>query len=261
MRRALLALALVAVTLVAAPASAERPSPGGWPAPAEYARTLPLAGVRIALDPGHQLGNSRFPRKINRQVPAGGFTKPCNTVGTSTNAGLPEATAVYWISSLVRARLRNLGATVVMTRTSNSVDRWGPCVDARGRFGAQQHARLTLSIHGDGAPASAHGFHVIIPKSRAPWTSDIAAASRRLGLAVRGGLDRGRVSRSSYIGGGTALSVRSDLGTLNMSDVPIAMVELGNMRNAGDARRFATPTGRAQFADALVSGIRAYLKR
>ena len=67
--------------------------------------------------------------------------------------------------------------------------------------------------------------------------------------------------RSSYIGGGTALSVRSDLGTLNMSDVPIAMVELGNMRNAGDARRFATPTGRAQFADALVSGIRAYLKR
>ena len=54
---------------------------------------------------------------------------------------------------------------------------------------------------------------------------------------------------------------RTDLGTLNMSDVPVVMVELGNMKNASDARRMTSPTGRAQYARGLVAGIRAYLGR
>ena len=33
----------------------------------------------------------------------------------------------------MQERLRALGARVVMTRTSNREDRWGPCVDVRGR--------------------------------------------------------------------------------------------------------------------------------
>ena len=40
----------------------------------------------MVIDPGHQLGNHNFPRKINRLVPAGGFKKPCNTTGTATDA-------------------------------------------------------------------------------------------------------------------------------------------------------------------------------
>jgi N-acetylmuramoyl-L-alanine amidase len=95
-------------------------------------QTSALAGRVVAIDPGHQLGNRHFPRRINRQVPAGGFTKPCNTTGTATNGGYPEATFVRQVSRLVAARLRGLGATVRLTRHSNRQDRWGPCVDARG---------------------------------------------------------------------------------------------------------------------------------
>ena len=58
------------------------------------ARAQPLAGKVIVLDAGHQLGNHNFPEEINRLVPAGGFTKPCNTTGTATNGGYPEATLV-----------------------------------------------------------------------------------------------------------------------------------------------------------------------
>ena len=46
-----------------------------------------------------------------------------------------------------------------------------------------------------------------------------------------------------------------------MSDVPVVMVELGNMKNASDARRMTSPSGRAQYARGLVAGIRAYLER
>ena len=63
---------------------------GTSPAPlsAPAAAPGPLAGRLVVIDPGHQLGNHNFPRRINRQVPAGGFTKPCNTTGTATNGGL-----------------------------------------------------------------------------------------------------------------------------------------------------------------------------
>ena len=73
------------------------------------------------------------------------------------------------------------GATVVMTRTSNRADRWGPCVDVRGRAGNRIDADLKVSIHGDGSyAAGARGFHVIAPASRAGWTDDIARPSMAL---------------------------------------------------------------------------------
>jgi N-acetylmuramoyl-L-alanine amidase len=231
------------------------------PAPAARASSLPLAGIRIALDPGHQLGNHNFPAQINRPVPAGGFSKPCNTTGTATNGGYPEATLVFRITKLVQARLEALGARVLLTRTRNSQSLWGPCVDERGRFGAKVGARLTVSLHADGAASGAHGFHVIAPTSRSPWTTDIARPSLRLAKALRGGFDALGIPRSSYIGGGTALSIRSDLATLNLSDVPVAMIEVGNMRNASDAHRMTTRSGRATYARAVVRGIRAYLSR
>ena len=223
--------------------------------------SLPLSGVRIAIDPGHQLGNHNFPREINKPVPAGGFSKPCNTTGTSTNGGYPEATLNFRIARLVEARLEALGAQVYLTRTRNSESLWGPCVNVRGEFGAKVHARLMVSLHGDGAVSSGREFHVIAPKARDPWTTDIARPSRRLARALRAGFDARGIPRSSYVGGGTALSIRSDLGTLNMSDVPVAMVEVGNMRNASDAHRMTTRTGRIRYARAVVRGIRLYLAR
>lgn len=225
------------------------------------AAAKPLAGIRIALDPGHQLGNHNYPEQINRKVEAGGFKKPCNTTGTATNSGYAEASFNFAVARLVQKRLEELGAVVRMTRTTNSEKRWGPCVDKRGEFGEKVDARLEVSLHGDGSDAGNHGFHVIAPKSRKPWTNDIAKASLRLARSLRAGLDHEGVARSTYIGKGTALDVRSDLGTLNMSDVPIAMIELGNMRNAGDAKRMRSTTGRATYATAVVRGIRGYLDR
>ncbi|MCX6396622.1 MAG: N-acetylmuramoyl-L-alanine amidase [Propionibacteriales bacterium] len=229
---------------------------------APRAAALPLTGIRIALDPGHQLGNHNFPTEINRPVPAGGFTKPCNTTGTATSSGYPESTFAFAVATGVKRRLEALGATVRMTRTSNSERLWGPCVNKRGAFGGSVGAVLEVSLHGDGSTrAGARGFHVIAPVSRAPWTDDIAVRSLRLAKALRYGLDQRNVPRSTYLAGGTGLVKRSDLGTLNLSDVPIAMIELGNMRNHQDAALMKSSDGRAVYASAVVLGIRTYLHR
>ena len=230
-------------------------------APTARSASYPLRSITIALDPGHQLGNHNYPRQTNALVPAGGFRKPCNTTGTATNSGVAEATVNFRVARAVKRRLEALGARVRMTRTTNSDQRWGPCVDARGRFGRRVGARLAVSLHADGAVSSAHGFHVIAPTRRFPWTTDIARPSLRLAKALRNGLTSAGVPRSSYVGGGTGLNVRSDLGTLNMSDVPIAMIEIGNMRNSGDARRMTSAGGRATYAAAVVRGIRSFLGR
>ncbi|MET0837368.1 MAG: N-acetylmuramoyl-L-alanine amidase [Marmoricola sp.] len=265
---AVLALVLAGTTLpaaaVPAPASTRADSTGAASAKRgteTRAPAQPLRGIRIALDPGHQLGNSRYPRQTSRLVPAGGFRKPCNTTGTSTNRGVAEATVNFRLSRAVKARLTRLGARVFLTRTTNSLRRWGPCVDARGRFGERVGARLTVSLHADGAGSSGRGFHVIAPTGREPWTTDIATASLRLAKALRAALVRGGVPRSNYTAGGDGLDVRGDLGTLNLSDVPVAMIEIGNMRNAGDARRMTSKAGRARYAAAVVRGIRTYLRR
>ena len=267
-RRRLVGAAVAAAGLVASLASTPPLVDGGRPAISESAAVAapsvaasPLGGVRIALDPGHQLGNHNHPAQVSRLVPAGGFDKPCNTTGTRTDGGYAEATLNFRVARLVGARLRALGAEVLLTRTRNSESLWGPCVDVRGEFGAKVGARLMVSLHADGAPAGAHGFHVIAPTPRSPWTTDIAAASRALALALRSGFDTVGIPRSTYVGHGTALSIRSDLGTLNLSDVPVAMLEIGNMRNAADAHRMTTRAGRARYARAVVKGIRLYLAR
>lgn len=233
-----------------APATSAPPAPG----PAR-----PLAGVRIVIDPGHQLGNRNFPAEIGRLVHAGGFDKPCNTTGTASAAGFPEATFTWEVAQRLRRRLERLGAEIFLTRDRNSPAEWGPCVDARGAAGRRHRADLTVSLHADGAPAAANGFHVIVPESRVPWTSDIAAPSLRLGQDLRAGLVAQGVAKSSYID--NALDVRADLGTLNLSVVPIAMIEFGNMRNPGDAELMGSASGQDRYAAGVVAGIREYLGR
>jgi N-acetylmuramoyl-L-alanine amidase len=151
-----------------------------------------------------------------------------------------------------------LGATVQMTRTANSYDLWGPCVDKRGEFGAKVHADVEISLHGDGAAAHTHGFFVIRPGKVPGYTDDIRKPSHVFAKAVHAGLlGAGFTSSTAY--GGDGYDVRRDLGTLNMADVPTVMVELGNMRNAGDARCMTSKACRHHYADGLAGGIRGYL--
>jgi N-acetylmuramoyl-L-alanine amidase len=248
-----LVVAVVLTLLGGAPSYADAVSGGAGSGPA------PLAGRTIVIDPGHQLGNHNFPKKINRLVPAGGFKKACNSTGTSTNGGVAEATVVWRIALALERRLEASGAEVVLTRDSNRQDRWGPCVDERGRRGNKIAADVKISLHGDGAASSGRGFHVIAPTRRPRWTADIAKPSRRLARDVRAALEVRGFQVADYTAGGDGLDLRGDLGTLNLSDVPTVMVELGNLRNRRDARVLTSDAGRVRAARGLVGAVRRFL--
>ncbi len=254
--------ALVALALSVTAAAATGPTIAVRSA-AEAGRTLPLVGRTVVVDPGHQLGNSRHPRETTALVDDGaGGRKACNSTGTATDAGYPEATFAWQVAVGVRDGLRALGATVLLTRSANTTDRWGPCVDVRGRMGDAGYAGrrtaadLKLSIHGDGSVSGNRGFHLIVgtgPGARAD--------SARYALATRDALVRAGFARSNYVGGGTGVVRRGDLGTLNWSRIPTVMAELGNMRDPGDAARMTSAAGQRAYAAALVDGARQFLTR
>jgi N-acetylmuramoyl-L-alanine amidase len=54
--------------------------------------------------------------------------------------------------------------------------------------------------------------------------------------------------------------VRGDLGTLNWSDVPIVMLEAGNLPNADDARLLESPDGQHRPAVSLVGALEAFVR-
>jgi N-acetylmuramoyl-L-alanine amidase len=217
-----------------------------------------LKGKLIVIDPGHRLGNRNYPTEVNEMVPAGGFEKICNTTGTATNDGYPEATFTYDVALRLAKALRHSGAHVVLTRRDNSDSKWGPCVDTRGRAGNKIHADLKVSIHADGS-WSGHGFHVIAPALKAGYTDDVYAVSKRLAVDLRDAMVAAGFDRSTYRGGGDGLVFRSDLGTLNLSNIPVAMVECGNMRDAHEAKIMESKRGRQRYAVALLQGIREFV--
>ncbi|WBP89085.1 N-acetylmuramoyl-L-alanine amidase [Kitasatospora cathayae] len=219
-----------------------------------------LTGRTIVLDPGHNPGNFAHPTEINRQVDIGNAHKECDTTGTETDAGYTEADYTLDVTRRARALLTARGAKVVFTQDGDRP--WGPCVDERARAGADAHADVAVSVHGDGGPASGSGFHVIMPARVVAGKADnsaIVEPSHRLGLLLR---DRFHAATgepyADYVAD-EGLDTRSDLGGLNLSAVPKVFIECGNMRNSADARRMTDPQWRQQAAQGIADALTAFL--
>jgi N-acetylmuramoyl-L-alanine amidase len=216
-----------------------------------------LRGKVIVIDPGHNGGNGSHPRQIGRLVDIGNGRKACDTAGAQTSAGYPETAFTWDVANRLAVLLRASGATVVLTRSSNTGV--GPCITERAAIGNRARADAAISIHGDGALASGYGFHVIAP-GRVGRNGAIVAPSVRLATLVRAAFAAGTGEPfSTYTGGGRAMTVRTDLGGLNLSTVPKVFIECGNLRNAADARRMSSPAWRQRAAAALADGLTRFV--
>ena len=215
-----------------------------------------LAGRVVVLDPGHNGMNWAYPDEINRQVEIGTGTKACNTTGTSTEDGYPEARFTWEVALLTKARLEELGAMVILTREDN--DGWGPCITERAAIGNRAGAAAVVSIHADGGPPEGRGFHVIYPKVVAGLTDDIAGDSLRLARALHTAYESTGMPVADYVGEG-GFSERDDLGGLTLSDVPVVFLEAGNMRHPVDAELLRDSHFQAGIADSIARALIVFL--
>jgi len=222
----------------------------------------PLKGKVVVIDPGHNITNFQHTAEINRKVNIGTNWKECDTTGTSTNAGYSEAQFTMDVSYRLKALLEMQGATVKLTHQGRSPS-WGPCVDQRARIGNDAHADAAISIHADGAPAGDRGFHVILPASVHAGAADtraIVAPSAALGRNIESDyLHATGEHPANYVGDGTGLVTRKDLGGLNLSTVPKVFIECGNMRDSNDAALLTSGAWRQKAARGISAGIVSFL--
>ncbi|MFF0445108.1 N-acetylmuramoyl-L-alanine amidase [Streptomyces sp. NPDC004609] len=236
-------------------------SASGGPPPSGPAREGRLSGKVVVIDPGHNPGNFRHTVEINKLVDIGTNRKECDTTGTSTDDGYTEAAFTRDVSERLRKLLEKEGATVEFTHDGDRA--FGPCIDERARIGNNARADAVVSVHADGSAKGNRGFHVILPglvREGAADTSAIVAPSRDLGERIAKAFTRTTgTTPSNYVGGGTGLDVRRDLGGLNLSTVPKVFIECGNMRDPADAALLTNAGWRQSAARGIARGVRAHL--
>ncbi|MFE1240177.1 N-acetylmuramoyl-L-alanine amidase [Streptomyces tendae] len=247
---------------------AEKPA-GSSPAPTSEAPSAPrppasgpLKGKVVVIDPGHNPANFQHATEINRKVNVGTHWKECDTTGTATDAGWPEAKFTLDVAHRLRDLLEKQGATVKLTQDGDRS--FGPCVDERARIGNEAKADAAISIHADGSGAGNRGFHVIMPGAVHDGAADtraVVAPSAELGKRVAGSFVRVTgTAPSNYLGDGTGLVTRTDLGGLNLSTVPKVFIECGNMRDSTDAALLTSGSWRQKAAEGMSEGIVSFLR-
>jgi N-acetylmuramoyl-L-alanine amidase len=215
-----------------------------------------LDGKVILVDPGHNGGNFHAPAVINRIIWNGRENETCDTTGTETDGGYTEALFTWHVALDLTADLRAEGATVVLTRTSNTGV--GPCVTERAALGNQAHASAAVSIHADGGPPGGRGFAILEPVADG-INNVIVGPSAILGADLRAAFETGTGEPVSSYDGVDGIQPRDDLAGTNLSTVPKVFIECANMRNATDAALVTSSRWQALAARAIAAGLATFL--
>jgi N-acetylmuramoyl-L-alanine amidase len=265
-------------TVTASASAAHANDPPGSPAPASSRNptTLPtlaqaanggpakfpptghgrLDGKVILVDPGHNGGNFAAASVINRLIWNGRESETCDTTGAETDAGYTEALFNWRVALYLTADLRAAGATVVLTRTSDTGV--GPCVTERAALGNEVHANAAVSIHADGGPPGGRGFAVLEPVADG-INNAIVGPSKVLGADLRSAFGKGTGEPVSSYDGVDGIQPRDDLAGVNLSTVPKVFIECANMRNAADAALVTSARWQALAARAIAAGLTAFV--
>ena len=217
-----------------------------------------LDGKVVLVDPGHNGGNFNAPSVINRLIWNGRETETCDTTGTETDGGYTEALFNWHVALYLTADLRAEGATVVLTRTSNTGV--GPCVTERAAIGNAAHANAAVSIHADGGPPGGRGFAILEPVADG-INNTIVGPSAVLGADLRIAFEKGTREPVSSYDGINGIQPRDDLAGTNLSRVPKVFIECANMRNTADAALATSARWQARAARAIAAGLAAFLVR
>ncbi len=207
---------------------------------------LPLTGVKIGIDPGHQAhGNS----EKETVAPGSNEKKAKVTSGTSGAAtGIAEYVTNLEISLKLRDALVSQGAEVYMTRETHDVDISN---QERAKLMNGYGVDLVLRIHCDGAEnKSKHGIALYCSRSNAIAEESYRAAEAILPVLCEatGAKDNGIVSNDNYTG-------------QNWSEVPCLMVECGFLSNADEDRLLNDEDYQWKLATGLTNGIIAYIQQ
>ena len=215
-------------------------------APTTSEPPLPLAGAKIGIDAGHQQkGNS----ELEPQAPGSDIKKAKVTSGTSGRfTKVPEYQVNLDVALLLEAKLTELGAEVVMVRTTNDVNISNV---ERATMMNDAGVDLCIRIHADGSEnASVNGASMLVPtrETNADIVDESVAAAETIleaFIAATGAKNNG-------------LSPRKDMTGFNWSAVPVCLVEMGFLTNEAEDRLLTSEEYQEKCAQGLADGVAAW---
>ena len=187
----------------------------------------PLTGIRIVLDAGH-----------------GGSSS--GTYGTI--AGYYEKTATLDYSLILQRKLEALGATIVMTRTTDVLPD-NPTMSSRTELARNNGTDLLLSIHMNGSQASSASGCTLHYFNEYSY-----AVAKRLTDTMRA------VEKAHGVGNRNEVTVWSPFFMARVHDCPAVLVECGFMTNAHNMQKLVDPTYKDQMTDAIVKAVVEYFR-
>ncbi len=214
--------------------------------------SLPLLGIKIGLDPGHQKVSNT---ELELVSPNGTEMKKKVSSGTQGRfTRVPEYVVNLQAGLKLKAALEALGAEVVMTRQSHDVN-----ISNAERAVMMNNAQVDcwLRIHADGSDDPAkEGISVLVPTPGCMDTSDANVAANSASLA--GCLIENTVAQTGAVNRG--IKSRDDQTGFCWSKVPVCNIEMGYMTNEKEDNLLVTSAYQDKIVKGLADGFVEYFQ-
>lgn len=207
---------------------------------------LPLAGIVIGINPGHQTTplRTQFPMSPGSTTMKGAV----GVGGVGNYTGMPEYETNLQVSLKLRDMLEEMGAEVVMTRTENDV-----MIHNIGRAEMLNNAGVDMSIQvhcNDGGNPSTSGISTYY-RTGSGWVEESKAFAEAVGehmCSVTGANNRGVIVCNTYM-------------SLNYTTTPSILVEMGYMSSRTEDYLLADDSYRTLLAQGMLEAIAEYFGR
>jgi N-acetylmuramoyl-L-alanine amidase len=211
---------------------------------------LPLEGCTIGLDPGHQAhANS----ELEPNAPGSSVMKKKVSSGTQGwFTRVPEYVVNLQVGLKLRDKLEELGATVIMTRTTHEVN-ISNAERAQMMNAAGVDCWLRIHVNGNSNTA-VNGIGVYAPAKGTMNTSDAGVQQRSVVLAQT--LLEPVIAATGAKNNGVPLQTNST--GFNWSSVPVCNIEMGYMSNEREDRLVVTDSYQNMIVDGLIQGFLNY---
>lgn len=202
----------------------------------------------VVIDPGHQL------RGDSKKEPNGPGSSSMKARVTSGTTGVATDVAEYIlnleISLKLKTELENRGYTVYMTRSTHDINISNK---ERAEYATSVGADIAVRIHGNGSSnSSVNGAEAYCPSSGNAYVGHLANASKSLSQCIVNAY----CSATGFKNRGVFTS--DTMTGINWSTVPVTILEMGYMSNAGDDTKMQDATMQNNMVQGIANGIDKY---
>lgn len=207
-----------------------------------------LQNIVICIDAGHQQ------KQDLKKEPVAPNSRTLKEKCTSGTAGVatknPEYKLNLDVALMLQKELEKLGATVIMTRTTNDVKLSN--VD-RAEIANKAKANLTIRIHADGSDnKKVQGISMLVPGSKYIKDKTVIDKSKKAGKVILESVVETTSAKSRGV------VERDDLTGFNWSEVPVVLIEMGFMSNKEEDLKMNTASYRQKLVSGMAKGIEKY---